>query len=160
MKRVRIVLILIIMLCLSMSLQARSFDRCLMNERILLGVVSVFSSKDDGAVARSVDDLYGIVESVPVAQRKSIRTTVILALASLMSHPNNYVKITIANALGDLGSYAQPALPALRVARDAYVEPPAPGVVVAPSVDGVFEISEAIQKIEAGRKNKDTHSSP
>ncbi|MGO4550264.1 hypothetical protein AB4059_04065 [Lysobacter sp. 2RAF19] len=122
------------------------------DSELLVLVQKISVEQDQGVRVHEAERLLDIASSLGPAERAHLRDETVQAVASLLRHPNNEVKVSAAIALREFGARAASALPALRAARKAWHEEPVQrvaGVGIYSPVAGDTEIDSAISAIES-----------
>ena len=123
------------------------------DESILLFVVSSFAGSENESQIEPVMDMARKINSMSIQEVSALHDSTIDAIAVLLKHQNNGVKLYTAKALALMGPKARRVLPLLRNARDAYSEEKdRDGDFEFDPVDGRAEISDAIEEIESSEK--------
>jgi len=103
----------------------------------------------------SAEALFHLINTLSAERVKTIDDGTIDALAALLTHDSNGVKVFAAHSLAALGARAERALPALRKAKASYRdEPGVEDAITFSSMDGQFEIASAIEKIETAARER------
>jgi hypothetical protein len=125
------------------------------DEAILLRVAEVLHPPAGQDVSDMAYRLFAAMHDLTEEQAASLQDSTIDSIASLLPSEDDMVEIYVAHALGVLGRRARRALPALRAARDRYVEPPpSEGLLAYEPIAVVFEIEQSIREVE-GASSKD-----
>lgn len=127
-----------------------------LNSDLLLAEIKIYESSTESVAIDNAETLFHMINTLSVERIKSVNNDTIDALAALLTHKSNGVKVFAAHSLAAFGARADRSLPALRRAEASYQDKPAAGdVITFSSTDGRFEIAAAIEEIEiAVRREK------
>lgn len=120
-----------------------------LNSDLLLAEIKIYESSTESVAIDNAEALFHIINTLPAERIKKVNDDTIDALAALLTHKSNGVKVFAAHSLAVFGARADRSLPALRRAEASYQdESAAEDAITFSSMDGRFEIATAIEEIE------------